>query len=65
MWKLIFLEFVFRFRYGIGMIYYKQEKLALAEVHFRKALQINPQSSVLMCHIGVVRFRAYVSDLSR
>ena len=42
------------FRYGIGMIYYKQEKFALAEVHFRKALSINPQSSVLMCHVGAV-----------
>ncbi len=42
------------FRYGIGMIYYKQEKFALAEVHFRKALSINPQNSVLLCHIGVV-----------
>ena len=41
-------------RYGLGMVYYRQEKLALAEVHFRKALAINPQSSVLMCHIGVV-----------
>lgn len=36
------------------MIYYKQEKFNLAEVHFRKALSINPSSSVLYCHIGVV-----------
>lgn len=36
------------------MIYYKQEKFSLAEMHFQKALQINPQSSVLLCHIGVV-----------
>ena len=42
------------FRYGIGMIYYKQEKYNLAEVHFKKALTINPSSSVLLCHIGVV-----------
>ena len=42
------------FRYGVGMIYYKQEKYNLAEVHFKKALTINPSSSVLLCHIGVV-----------
>lgn len=42
------------FRYGLGMIYYKQEKFNLAEIHFKKALSINPQSSVLLCHIGVV-----------
>ena len=41
-------------RYGVGNIYYKQEKFALAEMHYRKALAINPQSSVLLCHIGVV-----------
>ena len=38
----------------MGLIYYKQEKFSLAEVHFRKALTINPQSSALLCHIGVV-----------
>ena len=38
----------------MGMIYYKQEKYNLAEVHFKKALTINPNSSVLLCHIGVV-----------
>lgn len=43
-------------RYGLGMIYYKQEKFNLAEMHFKKALSINPQSSVLLCHIGVVSF---------
>jgi tetratricopeptide (TPR) repeat protein len=44
----------YNFRYGLGMIYYKQEKFSLAEMHFQKALDINPQSSVLLCHIGVV-----------
>lgn len=42
------------FRYGVGMIYYKQEKFDFAEVHFRKALHINPHSAALLCHIGVV-----------
>ena len=40
--------------YGIGMIYYKQEKFKMAEVQYRKALLIscNP---VLMCHLAVVQ----------
>ena len=46
--------YVFVARYGVGMIYYKQEKFSLAEVHFRRALAINPQSSALICHVGVV-----------
>jgi tetratricopeptide (TPR) repeat protein len=47
------------------MIYYKQEKFSLAEMHFQKALDINPQSSVLLCHIGVVsNFLNIISVLS-
>uniref|UniRef100_A0A665WIF0 Cell division cycle protein 27 homolog n=1 Tax=Echeneis naucrates TaxID=173247 RepID=A0A665WIF0_ECHNA len=49
-------------RYGLGMIYYKQEKFNLAEIHFKKALSINPQSSVLLCHIGVVQHALKKSD---
>lgn len=48
------LNINFDCRYGIGMIYYKQEKFNLAEIHYRKALSINPSSSVLYCHVGVV-----------
>uniref|UniRef100_A0A0L8I4K7 Cell division cycle protein 27 homolog n=1 Tax=Octopus bimaculoides TaxID=37653 RepID=A0A0L8I4K7_OCTBM len=40
--------------YGVGMIYYKQEKFQLAELHFNKALMINPKSPALLCHVGVV-----------
>lgn len=36
------------------MIFYKKEKFALAETHFKKALAINPQSAVLLCHVGLV-----------
>jgi len=36
------------------MIFYKREKFTLAEAHFKKALLINPQSAVLLCHIGLV-----------
>ena len=50
----MFFSFVTHFRYGIGTIYSKQERYLLAEIHFKRALSINTQSSVLMCHIGVV-----------
>ena len=36
------------------MVYYKQEKFSLAGLHFQKALAINPRSSALLCHVGVV-----------
>uniref|UniRef100_A0A672SKJ4 Cell division cycle protein 27 homolog n=1 Tax=Sinocyclocheilus grahami TaxID=75366 RepID=A0A672SKJ4_SINGR len=39
-----------------------QEKFNLAEIHFKKALSINPQSSVLLCHIGVVQHALKKSD---
>lgn len=41
--------------YGMGMIFYKQERFQRAEVYYRKALAIHPNNSVLMCHLGVVR----------
>ncbi|GFG36974.1 hypothetical protein Cfor_05395 [Coptotermes formosanus] len=41
--------------YGIGTIYSKQERYLLAELHFKRALSINTQSSILLCHIGVVQ----------
>ena len=44
--------------YGLGYVYYRQEKYELAEYHFKRAAAINPQSSVLMLHIGLVRIRA-------
>lgn len=40
--------------YGIGLTYYKQERFQLAEFYYRKALNINPQSPILMCHVAVV-----------
>ena len=39
--------------YGLGSIYFRQEKYELAEYHFRKALTINPASSVLHCYLGL------------
>lgn len=41
--------------YGLGAVYYRQEKFDLAEYHFRRACQINPQSSVLICHLGMAQ----------
>ena len=41
--------------YGLGAVYYRQEKFDLAEYHFQKACQINPQSSVLICHLGMAQ----------
>ena len=39
--------------FGIGTIYSKQERYQLAEANFKRALDINGNSSVLMCHIAV------------
>lgn len=41
--------------YGLGAIYHCQEKFDLAEYHFQKASSINPQSSVLICHLGMAQ----------
>lgn len=41
-------------RYGLGGIYYRQEKYDLAAYHFHRALRINPESSVLYCYLGMV-----------
>lgn len=40
--------------YGLGSIYYRQERYELAEYHFRRALRINGASSVLQCYLGMV-----------
>ena len=39
--------------YGLGNIYYRQEKYDFSEHHLRKALGINPCSSPLCCHLGM------------
>lgn len=43
--------------YGLGAIYLRQEKYDLAEHHFRRALNINPRSSVLHCYLGMAIHR--------
>lgn len=42
-------------RFGLGTIFSKQEQYSLAELQFKRALQINPHNSAIMCHIGVVQ----------
>lgn len=50
----LFVSFLSCLRYGMGMVYYKQEKYKLAEIHFSRALSINRSNAVLCCHIGIV-----------
>ena len=38
--------------YGLGTIFFRQERFELSEYHFRRAIQINPSSSVLHCYLG-------------
>lgn len=40
--------------YGLGTIYFRQEKYELAEYHFARALSINKTSSVLHTFLGMV-----------
>jgi tetratricopeptide (TPR) repeat protein len=40
-------------RYGIGQIYYRQEKYEMAINNFKHALSINKRSSVLQCYLGM------------
>ena len=40
--------------YGIGLVFYKQERFQLAEIYYNKAVNINLQSPLLMCHLAVV-----------
>lgn len=42
--------------FGIGTIFSKQERYQLAEIHYRRALKINPKNSVIMVHIGAMQF---------
>ena len=40
--------------YGLGQVYQKYGKYAIAEKHYRSAAQINPRNAVLIVCIGVV-----------
>lgn len=40
--------------YGIGMIYYKQEKFPNAYSNYKRALEISPYNPILMCHLAIV-----------
>lgn len=40
--------------YGIGMVFLRLGENTMAELHFRKAISINPENVVLLCCIGMV-----------
>lgn len=40
--------------YGLGLVFYRQEKNQDALVHFKRALKINASNSVLHCYLGMV-----------
>jgi anaphase-promoting complex subunit 3 len=40
--------------YGLGIIYFKQEKLALAEYYLKKALDVSQHNPVLLNFLGMV-----------
>ena len=40
--------------FGLGHVYQRQEEFEMAEYHFKRALEINPHSSVLHCWLGIV-----------
>lgn len=49
--------------FGLGVIYYKQEKWELAEFHFRKALSIHRSNTILQCYVGMVSIFFLISCL--
>jgi anaphase-promoting complex subunit 3 len=51
--------------YGLGVVYLRQEKFEFAEHHFRRAFQINPRSSVLMCYLGMALHSLKVDIINR
>ena len=51
--------------YGLGIIYYRQEKYSLSFYHFRRALAINKESSVLLCYLGMVISQMGEENLSQ
>ncbi|XP_050373541.1 cell division cycle protein 27 homolog B isoform X2 [Argentina anserina] len=48
--------------FGLGMIYFRQEKFEFAEHHFRMANQINPCSSVIASNLGTALHALQRSD---
>ena len=54
--------YVIHFRYGMGIIFYKQERYSMAEFYFKKALDINKNSPVLKCHVAIVEHALQRTD---
>jgi anaphase-promoting complex subunit 3 len=41
--------------YGLGSVFFRQEKYQMAVYHLQRAISINPRSSILHCYLGMVR----------
>ena len=41
--------------YGLGTVFFREEKYDLAEYHFKRAVVINSRNPVLHCYLGMVR----------
>jgi anaphase-promoting complex subunit 3 len=54
-----------QYRFGMGIIYYKQEKFELAAMHFDKALALNSKSTILQCYLGLVSYSSVHALMAR
>eukprot|EP00037_Helgoeca_nana_P000210 m.20701 g.20701 ORF g.20701 m.20701 type:complete len:726 (+) comp10271_c0_seq1:41-2218(+) len=50
--------------YGIGMIYFRQERFELAEYHFQLAVDINPSSPILLVYLGLAQYDQQKAELA-
>ncbi|KAI0982606.1 hypothetical protein GJ496_006871 [Pomphorhynchus laevis] len=53
----------YRAWYGLGSICFAREKYQLALLYFQRALDVNPSSTILMCHVAVTQHvRGFTSE---
>lgn len=53
----------YRAWYGLGAICFSREKYQLAQVYYERAVNANPSSTVLMCHVAITKHvRGYTRD---
>lgn len=41
-------------RYGLGSVYKNEKKHAMAEIHYRKALDLQPNDPIFLQYLGMV-----------
>jgi len=46
--------------YGLGTVFFREEKYDLAEYHFKRAVVINSRNPVLHCYLGMVRYTRFM-----